>query len=127
MYRDFKNSLHNKKFLQLYVLGTVLMDVYPVNLKDDDEKDEDDSSWGFRVGIDTEFKLDITAKGNLKIIASDGWQVPISMAKRLLIARDELSKLKVDFGFGTSSLIDYIKWGGDVNEMIVSVKKIFMT
>ena len=53
--------------------------------------------------------------------------MPISMAKRLLIARDELRKLKVDFGFGTSSLIDYIKWGGDVNQMIVSVKKIFMT
>ena len=103
MYRDFKNSLHNKKFLQLYVLGTVLMDDYPVNLKDDDEKDKDDSSWGFRVGIDTEFKLDITAKGKVKIIASDGWHVPISMAKRLVIARDELRKLKVDYGFVKST------------------------
>ena len=92
------------------------MDDYPVNLKDDDEKDEDDSSWGFRVGIDTEFKLDNTAKG--KVIASDGWHVPISMAKRLVIARDELRKLKVDYGFVKSSVIDYIKWGGDVNQMI---------
>ena len=94
------------------------MDDYPVNLKDDDEKDEDDSSWGFRVGIDTEFQLDITAKGKVTIIASDGWHVPISMAKRLVIARDELRKLKVDYGFVKSSVIDYIKWGGDVNQMI---------
>ena len=72
-----------------------------VNLKNEDEKDEDVSSWGFRVGLDTEFKLDITAKGKLKIIASDGWQVPIGMAKRLLIARDKLRKLIVDYGFVT--------------------------
>ena len=50
VYRDFKNSLHNKKFLQLYVLGTVLMDDYPVNLKNEDKKDEDVSSWGLEWG-----------------------------------------------------------------------------